>query len=285
MLAAAGTPINARMPATATDRVEVGNTAGSVEVRGWTRQEVEVTGELGKGSERLELVRDADTVRVKVLLPKDSRRVQGSRLVLNVPSGSRVTVNTVSASIDVRGVAGMQRLESVSGDVRAELAGTDIECRTVSGAVDVTGVGRKGLVSITTVSGDATASKVAGVVNASTVSGSVRLGAGETSRSRIRSTSGDVALTGQLVPNANVDIESLSGNVRLDLVGTPTASFNLVTTTGDIDNCFGPKPARSSEYGPGRKLRFQQGTQGAAGAGTVRIETMSGDIALCTGRP
>lgn len=280
VLAVAGTPINARTAATAADRIEISNTVGVVEVRGWSRSEVEVTGELGKGSERLEFTRAADTVRVKVVLPRNSRKVEDTRLVVNVPAGSRVAVDTVSANVDVRGVAGTQRLESVSGNVRAEIAGTDIECRTVSGNVVVLGAGRKGLVSITTVSGNATASRVAGEVNASTVSGTVKLGSGETSRSRVRSTSGDVALTGQLAANANVDIESLSGNVRLDLVGTPSASFDVETMTGDINNCFGPKPIHP-EYGPGGKLRFQQGT----GSGRVRIETMSGDIGLCIVKP
>jgi DUF4097 and DUF4098 domain-containing protein YvlB len=280
VLAAAGTPLNARTPATAADRVQISNTAGSVQVRGWARSEVEVTGELGKGSERLEFTRTGDTVLVKVVLPRSSRNVDGTRLVVNVPSGSRVAVHTVSADVDARGIAGMQRLESVSGNVHAEIAGADVECRTVSGELTVIGAGRKGLVSLTTVSGDATATRVAGEVNASTVSGTVKLGAGETARSRVRSTSGDVTVSGQLAANANVDIESLSGDVRLDLLGTPAASFELVTTAGDIDNCFGPKPA-SGEFSPGQKLRFQQGT----GAGRVRIETMSGDIRLCTRQP
>ncbi|HSQ69888.1 MAG TPA: hypothetical protein VLM41_07360, partial [Steroidobacteraceae bacterium] len=53
-IALAGTPLNERRPAEPAGHVEISNTAGSVSIAGWDRREVEVTGELGKGVERLE---------------------------------------------------------------------------------------------------------------------------------------------------------------------------------------------------------------------------------------
>ena len=50
----AGTPINKRAAADPTGSVEVSNVSGTVTVTGWDRNEVEVTGELGEGTERLE---------------------------------------------------------------------------------------------------------------------------------------------------------------------------------------------------------------------------------------
>ncbi|MCE3283989.1 MAG: hypothetical protein K0R70_245, partial [Steroidobacteraceae bacterium] len=152
-------------------------------------------------------------------MPKRSYNVDDTDLVVKVPAGSVLSVNTVSADVSVQGVRGAQRLQAVSGDVRTEASGEDVECRTVSGDVTIDGSGQKGLVSITTVSGDATATRVAGEVNGNTVSGSFNFGAGEVTRSRLRSTSGDLTLTGQLAPDARVDAESISGDVRLDLVG------------------------------------------------------------------
>lgn len=278
LAAAAATPINARTDAAPAGRVEIANTAGSVDVIGWERPEVEASGELGKGSERLEFVRAADVVRVKVVVPRTSRKVEPTRLVVKVPAASVVIVETTSADVVARGVRGTQRLETVSGNVRAETAGANVECRTVSGDVNLTGSDKAGMVSITTVSGNATATRIAGQVNASTVSGNVSLVAGDTHHSRLRSTSGDVRLAARLAAGAHVDIESISGDVRLDLDGVPGAGFDLSTMSGDIDNCFGPQPVRTDEYGPGRALRFKHG----AATGRVRIETLSGNIRLCT---
>ena len=73
--ALAGAPINERAAADAAGQVEVSNTAGTVDVTAWARNEVEVTGELGKGAERLEFTRTGNVTRVKVILPSRSSRV------------------------------------------------------------------------------------------------------------------------------------------------------------------------------------------------------------------
>jgi DUF4097 and DUF4098 domain-containing protein YvlB len=275
--ALAGTPINERKPADPAGQVEISNTAGSVVVTGWPRNEVEVTGTLGDGVERLEFVQSGQLTRVKVILPKRSSRVESTSLVLKVPSASSLSVNTVSADVRSQGVRGAQRLQSVSGDITTEAAAEDVECKTVSGNVTVNGTGQRGLLTVTTVSGDATIARVAGEVNGNTVSGNFTITAGDTTRSRLRSTSGDLGLKGRLVADARLDFESISGDVRLDLVGPVGAEFDVSSFNGEIRSCFGPKPVRTSEYAPGTELRFKEG-QGAA---RVRIKTLNGDIGIC----
>lgn len=277
LAAGAGTPINKRTAADPAGTVEISNIAGTVTVSGWSRNEVEITGELGDGVERLDFTKGDKITRIKVVLPERSHNVEDTDLVVKVPLGSALSVNTVSADIVAQGVKGAQRIQSVSGDVRTEASGEDIECRTVSGDVNVAGSGQKGLVSITTVSGDATATRIAGEVNGNTVSGNFSLGIGEVTRSRLRSTSGDLAVSGQLAPDARVDIESISGDVKLDLLGTVAAEFEVSSFNGEIRNCFGPKPVRTDEYAPGREWRHKEG----AGGARVRIKTLNGDVGVC----
>jgi len=276
-VALAGTPIEERAPADPAGQVEVSNTAGSVVITAWPRNEVEVTGTLGEGTERLEFSSSGKLTRVKVVLPRQSSRVAGTDLVLKVPAGSAVAVNTVSANVTATGVRGSQRLQSVSGYIHTEAAAEDVECKTVSGNVKVKGSGQPGMLTVTTVSGDADLSRVAGEVNGNTVSGSFVVASGDTSRSRLRSTSGDLGLRGRLTPDARVDLESISGNVRLDLEGPVGAEFDVSSFNGNIRNCFGPPPVRTSEYAPGRELRFREG----AGTGRVRLKTLNGDISVC----
>jgi hypothetical protein len=163
--ALAGTPINERAAADAAGQVEISNTAGTVDVTAWPRNEVEVTGELGKGTDRLEFTRTGNVTRVKVILPSKSSRVESSKLVVKVPAGSSLAVNTVSGDIGVHGLRGSQRLQSVSGNIRTEAAAEDVECKTVSGDVSIAGSGQRSLLTVTTVSGDAAVTKVAGEVN------------------------------------------------------------------------------------------------------------------------
>jgi len=273
----AGSQIDQRAPADPTGQVEISNTAGTVEVHAWARDEVEVTGKLGDSAERLEFSRSGKLTRVKVIMPGKTWRGGDTDLVVKVPAGSSIFVNTVSADVLVRGVRGAQRLQSVSGNLDTEAATEDVECKSVSGDVRVTGAGQRGLLTVTTVSGDATLSRVAGEVNGNTVSGDLVITVSEATRSRLRSTSGDLGLKGSLADDARLDFESISGDVRLDLQGAVGAEFEVSSFNGDIHNCFGPKPQRTSEYAPGSELRFREG----AGNARVRIKTLNGDINLC----
>jgi len=273
----AGTPIDKRAAADPSGQVEISNVSGTVTVTGWDRSEVEVTGELGKGSERLEFTSGDKLTRIKVVLPNKSWGVEESTLDVKVPAHSSISVNTVSADITVHAVTGAQRLQSVSADVSTESAAEDVECKTVSGDIRVAGNGQKGMLTLTTVSGDATVTRVSGEVNGSTVSGNLTLGLGEVTRSRLRMTSGDLALAAYLPGDGRLDVESISGDVRVDLAPPLDAEFDVSSFSGDIRSCFGPKPQRTDEYAPGKELRFTEGK----GSARVRIKTLSGDVNVC----
>jgi DUF4097 and DUF4098 domain-containing protein YvlB len=276
-LAQAGTPIDKRVAADPKGMVEISNTAGTVKVTGWDRAEVEVTGTLGDGSERLDFTTTGTLTRVKVVLPNKSWHVEDSDLVVKVPAGSSLTVNTVSADIGVQGVNGSQRLQSVSANVATQAGAEDVEVKTVSGDLTVAGTGQKGLLTLTTVSGDATVTRVSGEINGNTVSGDFRLGLGAVDRSRLRTTSGDLSIAAFLPNDGRLDIDSISGDVRIDLAPPVNAEFDVSSFSGDIRNCFGPKPARTDEYAPGKELRFTEGK----GSARVRIKTLSGDVSVC----
>ncbi|MCJ7450889.1 MAG: DUF4097 domain-containing protein [Steroidobacteraceae bacterium] len=273
----AGTPINESAAADPSGSVEVSNISGTVSVTGWDGNQVEVTGTLGDGTERLDFITQDKVTRIKVILPKNAHNVDDTDLVIRVPAGSSLSVNTISADITAQGVAGAQRLQSVSGDIRTVAGSEDVECKSVSGDVAIDGSGKKGLIGITTVSGDVKALKVAGEVNASTVSGDVLLGLGVTERSRVRSTSGDLVMAMRLAGDGKFDAETISGDVRLNLFGDVEAEYDISTFSGDIRNCFGPKPVSTSEYTPGKELRFSEGKASSR----VRIKSLNGDIKLC----
>ena len=68
--------------------VQISNTSGSVVVTGWNRNEVEVTGELGEGTENLEFVTSGKLTRIKVVLPRKSHSSDDTDLVVRVPSAA-----------------------------------------------------------------------------------------------------------------------------------------------------------------------------------------------------
>ncbi|MBA3563955.1 MAG: DUF4097 family beta strand repeat protein [Gammaproteobacteria bacterium] len=273
--------IEERADADPRGEVEVSNTAGNVTVTGWDRSEVEVTGELGDSGERLEFVPEGKHTLIKVIYPRD-RDHHGDRhtyadLDIRIPEQSRLEVTTVSADITVSGVTGAQSLGTVSGTVVAPVAGERVEVRTVSGDARVTGNGSEGDVRVQAVSGDAIVKGVRGEISAASVSGDVEVEAQQAARLTAQSVSGNVDLAIGLTEASHVEVDTVSGEVVLDLEDGSDAEYVIETFSGDIDNCFGPEPQRTSQYAPGSELRFSTGS----GSAQVRVNTLSGGVELC----
>ena len=269
--------VDKNIDAAADGRVEIYNTAGSITVRGWSRDSVQVTGELGDDVEELVLERDGDYILVKVKVPRNHGRDIDAEITVNVPEDSSIEVSGVSTDIDVDEVNGDQSLQTVSGDVEVMGVSADIEAASVSGDVEVTGTGNDGEIAAATVSGDVTVSDLAGEIEAESVSGNVTVAGGSFDRVYFETVNGDLTFSGQLRGGGKIAAESVNGDIEIDFDGEVSASFDIETFNGDIDNCFGPKPERTSRYAPGLELSFSEGD----GDGRVVIETLNGGVSIC----
>ena len=272
----AGTPIDEIADAHPQGRVEISNVSGEIQVRGWDREQVKVTGTLGEGSERLVFEADGRRTLVKVEIPHRGRHVDSSELIVSVPEGSRVTVAGVSSDIDVRGVRGALRIQSVSGEIVAQVFDEDVEAKTVSGDFEIRGQGEPALLTLTTVSGDGRIENIRGELVVQSVTGSLDIQSSDLERARLRTTNGDIDLRTGLAEGARFDMEAINGDLRLDILGGVNAEFDIETFNGSINNSFGPEAERTSKYAPGRELRFTHGD----GDARIRIKTLNGGITL-----
>lgn len=272
----AGTPIDEIADAHPQGDVEISNVSGEIQVRGWDREQVKVTGTLGEGSKRLVFDTDGRRTLVKVEIPHKSRHVGSSDLFVSVPAGSRVTVAGVSSDIDVRGVRGALRIQSVSGEIEAEVFDEDVEAKTVSGDFEIRGHGEPALLTLTTVSGDGRVDNIRGELVVQSVTGSLDIQSSDLERARLRTTNGDIDLRTGLADGARFDMEAINGDLRLDILGEVNAEFDIETFNGSINNSFGPDAVRTSKYAPGRELRFTHGD----GDARIRIKTLNGGITL-----
>ena len=125
--------IDQKVAADATGEVVISNVAGTIDVRGWDRNEIQVTGTLGRGVERVDVVPSKGRTVIKVILPSGSSHDGEADIEVSVPKGSSVEVSAVSADVSSHGVLGTQRLKSVSGEVTADISGNESEVSSVSG--------------------------------------------------------------------------------------------------------------------------------------------------------
>jgi len=258
--------------------VDISNVSGSIDVSGWDRAEVSVRGELGAEVERVDVSSEGGHTVIKVVLPHHGSGSRGDAdLHVKIPRDSELDVSAVSADVTTSGVLGVQHLNAVSGDVSAELAGSDLELKTVSGNVKLKGHGKPARLRITSVSGDVHLEHGAGDLETSSVSGTLVVSLDSAHSVRARTTSGDLRFEGQLTRDATFEASSVSGDMTVRAAAPAGFAYEVTSFSGDITSCFGAKSQRESEYGPGSKLN---GTRGE-GAGHLRIKTMSGDVSLC----
>jgi hypothetical protein len=103
------------------------------------------------------------------------------------------------------------------------------------------------------------------------------LSLGTVSRARVESVSGDVSVaSAALSASGQLEATSVSGDLGVHFTALPDADIDVQTFSGEIRNCFGPKPVEQ-QYGPGSRLNFRNGK----GGGHVHIDTKSGDVELC----
>jgi len=265
------------VPAQPRGAVDISNVSGSIEVSGWDRAEVSVHADLDAGVERVDVSSDGGRTSIKVVLPHVSARGGEARLQVKIPRDSELNVSGVNADVTTTGMLGAQRLNAVSGDISAELAGADVELKTVSGDLHLKGHGQPARVRLSTVSGDVHVEHGAGDFEASTVNGTLIVSLDSARSVRARTTSGDVRFDGKLTHGATLEASTVSGDLNVRAGADGGYAYEVSSFSGDISNCFNASPERASHYGPGSRL---SGTRGE-GAGHVRLKTMSGDVQLC----
>lgn len=281
-LAASEIDERARMKEGAT--LEVMNVAGSIEISGWRKKEIELTGTLGEEAEKLVFEPGEDRVIVRVENRKrDENRKwgytkRGTRLVIKVPHSTELDIEAVSADISVKEIRGEQRLRSVSGDITTALEGGEAMLRAVSGDIYATGSGKAGRAEFSTVSGDVEAKGLAGEIRAEAVSGDLDVAGMKVSEVRMKTVSGEIEVALGLEQGGRADFESVSGDVEIQLPRRFEGEFNLSSFSGDISDVFGNQAQRRSKYGPGKYLKFRHGD----GSAKIRANTMSGDIDIRT---
>ena len=282
--ALAATPINQTRPLNADGQVSIDNVKGRIVVRTWAQPQVKITGSLGAGVEKLIVEGDGRSLHIEAKYPErhgwklwgNDNQIEPSVLEVTVPQRASLTLESVSADIDVQQMAGRKlSAESVSGEIRVTASSPgEAHVESVSGNTFLRITTAK--TSAESVSGDIDLQGgLTGDVRLDTVSGDMRLVAARIDSLRVDSVSGDANLQLDLTPTGSVKTDSVSGNVDLLLPRTISARLHVETFSGDIRSDVGKV---EKEDGPGRSLDAEIGD----GQAQIRLETFSGDVNIDT---
>jgi len=282
-IAFAATPFDETRALNPDADVSLDNRTGRIVVTTWDRAEIRVAGKRGDGTKALLIEGDVSDLSVKIEYPESRSWFGGwgggdagdSELLVTLPTGVRLSVDTVSASVEVQGVAGKElSIDNVSGDVVVDTGANEIAISTVSGDQRITA--RSNEVNLETVSGDVSLSgELSGRVSIEAVSGKLSLNTMSAAKQVSAGVvSGDIKLRTGLQPGGRITAESLSGDLEVILPAGISAKVEASSFTGTIHTDQGK--VDTEEHGPGSSLSATFGS----GDGRIELETFSGDLRL-----
>jgi Putative adhesin len=172
-----------------------------------------------------------------------------SKIDIECPEGSAVSISTASGSITARGRLGPVRILTVSGKIRLEHV-AELEARSASARMDigtcdgccrlVTGSGRVELersdrVEIATVSGAVRVDSLASGGKVRTVTGTVHVDAAATAQLVVHTVSGKVDVQLPAAATGSLALRSISGRVTGHLPHGDDAHIEVSTISGTIE--------------------------------------------------
>jgi hypothetical protein len=250
------------------------NIAGTVEIRGWDRDEIDVKATKRPGNwlpwgspeeafraTRIDIEQHGQRVSVKTSRQSDGGfaailqwlgGVAQVDYVVRVPRSSNVLVDLVSGRLSVEDVQGNLIIRTVSA--RQEL-------RSLAGNL-----------VISTVSGGVAAEGIHGKASVRTVSGAVRISRGQLVSLTGRTVSGGIDVETPLDPTGPYDFESVTGGVRLAVPASTALSAEHESLSGWLRSEL---PAEIHE------LRRGQWRAEVGGGGVrVRVKSVSGGLRI-----
>lgn len=215
------------------DRVTIEVPAGRLQVIGWDRREVALEGRLGAGVSPLQA--HADGQKVRLVLTADeqaSLEDQQVDLALHVPRRCRLVVQGFSAEVEVRDVLSFVEVQTLDGDIRISGRPDEVKTRTLRGhqTLDIESrrLTSRGLEGTLRVSG------AVHFLEASSVTGAMDIDSRLIGEMKLRSTSGRISFSGEILPTGRLDVETTGGRVDFDLVDGSHADVHLETRSGSI---------------------------------------------------
>jgi hypothetical protein len=260
---------------TSTVSVRLFASVGTVQVVGWDRDSVTVSGSVASGSQ-VSLGTPSATatsgLKLFVEAPTEQAGREGS-LVVRVPRGARVWLKTGSADVTVSDVTGGLDVNVVGGSITVHGSPRELRAESMDGAVTIDG--SPSWLRVKTATGDI-ALQGGEDVGASTISGTIDARGGQSERVKLESTTGPIRFALALARGASVEMETHSGAIDVQLSRKSPVEIDAATVTGSIENAWSKVPPVAGREGRGMTLASGGGKLG----GRVVLRSFKGRITL-----
>jgi hypothetical protein len=227
-------------------RLSVENYNGSVEILGWEKDSVQITGTKYAGREQLlkeikiETKADDNSVTIRTVRPYGWHGNSGARYSIRVPF--KVELDRIVSSnghIRVEDVQGTARLETSNAAVRLRKVEGRLDATTSNGAIE--GDGLTGDATLHTSNGAVRLDGVAGALDARTSNGGIHIRLGKPKANepiRLGSSNGSIELEIEALDNNEIHASTSNATITLRLSAPIKARLRASTSNCGISTDF-----------------------------------------------
>lgn len=227
-------------------RLSVDTQNGGVEVIGWEKDEVEITGTKSADTEehlrqvKIDLDSSPDTLRIRTTTPNDWRGGFGARYVIRV--SSKVNIDGITSSngaVRLENIQGMARVKTSNGGVRIARLEGDLDAHTSNGKVDVGTM--QGAATVHTSNGSVKFDELRGSLDVNTSNGGIDVHFADPLSAkpvRLETSNGRVNLSFDQFHENPVRVRSSNGSITLRLPGNVNAQLSASNSHAPITSDF-----------------------------------------------
>jgi DUF4097 and DUF4098 domain-containing protein YvlB len=198
--------------------VTVRNSSGKITIKSWRRSEVQVVANHNSQKVEVDARQKGNMVEMSTHILTDDVTPADleADYQITVPEETEVNVHNDSGSVDV---------DNVLGDMAFETVAADVNLNRITGYI-----------SVHTVGGSFTCNQCSGRIEANSISGAINLIGSESSNVQARTSTGNILLDSDLLPNGLYHLRNYSGHI--DVLFSPSDSFDVtaISMRGKVEN-------------------------------------------------
>ena len=219
---------------------------GSIELRGWEQNSVEVNGTKSASAKgaldalKIEINATPGSVRIRAVRPPDFYRNMGVRFSIRVPHKALLDlISTSNGKIQVEDLEGRARLRTSNGAIRVSRVKGEVEARTSNGTIEAQDI--DGNVNLHTSNGAIRSETMHGSFEGTTSNGSITARLNDPAATwpvRAESSNGHIDLTVDAKQLPEVRASTSNSSILLRLPGSASARVRAATSHSSISSDF-----------------------------------------------
>ena len=263
-------------------RIDAESFNGSIEIEGWDRNEVEITGvksaatETARDAIKIDVHNTPESVEIRAVKPADQQNGNmGAKFTMHVPKGAELgRVTTSNASIKVTDVARAAHLKSSNGSIAVTSVHGGLDVHTSNAAINAEAI--EGPVTLKTSNGRIHADRITGSLEAETSNSSIeaRLETSPATPLKLITSNGSIDLTMEKAPQSDIRAETRNNSITVHLPADATGRVNAETSNSSISSDFDISGEKDKGH-----LKGNIGTGGHA----IELTTSNGHIRIARG--